>query len=45
MILVSDKGVSGAAKQPLVMAKNREQPTYYWTLDAEEILQANNSRR
>lgn len=32
--VVSDIGVSRAAKQPLLMAKNREQPSYYGTVDA-----------
>lgn len=36
---VSDKGVSRAAKQPLPMAKNRAQPSYYGTLNALEMRQ------
>lgn len=34
VMLVSDKGVSRAAKQPLAMAKNREQPSYDGTCEA-----------
>jgi len=34
VIVVSDKGVSRAARQPLLMAKNREQPSYYGTREA-----------
>lgn len=34
-MLVSDKGVSRAAKQPLLTARNREQPSYLW--DSESL--------
>lgn len=34
VIVVSEKGVSRAAKQPLLMAKNKEQPSYYGTVEA-----------
>lgn len=34
VIVVSDKGVSRAARQPLLMAKNKEKPSYYGTREA-----------
>lgn len=34
VIVVSDKGVSRAAKQPFPMAKNRGQPSYFGTVEA-----------
>lgn len=34
VIVVSYKGVCRAAKQPLLTAKNREQPSYYGALEA-----------
>lgn len=34
VIVVSDKGASRAAKQPLLTAENRERPSYYGALDA-----------